>query len=303
VSLSAIAGIAGAAASLFGKDKGPSVKKQLRDQQKLEENRYKWMVTGARNAGFNPSSVLGAVGGNFANQGIQQSPMQNRLQSVGEALTTVSDILDPVRQETERLNNEIMGEQLIRLRNENANPLGTSSMRQVSRTASPVKQTVSAPVNTARQAVDWFSGAGHAGSSPADFLQGQTTTFGDSLDPEVVAEDAVTLAQNEAALKNAVPGLGLPAWWPTGDMIEQIAGDDNLLTSAHGKITPWVWAHHNRRHLYEGARDVLKPYREENNRKAARKRTSIEHRSGQRGAVTDAARTDFMRRHYPTAYD
>ena len=273
--------VAGLAAGLLGKNKQ---KKEwdFREQQKLEENRYKWMVKGAQNAGFNPSSVLGAVGGNFANQGPTQSSPMNNLARVGNVLMDFADVIDPVRAETERLNNEILNEELIQIRRQNENPFG--GVPRVRSTQSAVKNDATTQAQT---------------DAATEYLGTYQTGLGGTLSPGQLVEDVNVTAGNEQAMKPIYPEITGPSWWPTADYIEQIFGDDNIVTSWHGRLTPPIIAYNSRDAIAQRARDVLKPYRLENNRKADRRRTQTEHRYGQRGGGKDA----FMKLNFPTVFD
>ena len=279
---------AGVVASIFGKDKGPSLRKQRNNMKKIEEDRYTWMVKGARKAGFNPSSVLGAVGGNFANATpIPQSPMNN-LARVGNVLMDFADAIDPVRAETERLNNEILSEELTQIRQQNENPLGRVPVMR--RTQSAVREDAATAASNAAQA-----------GAAETFLGSFTTGFGTPLTPKDLVKDTEVTALTEQSMKNVYSkyGLGLPSWFPTGDFVEQIGGDDSFLTRLHSRALLPVMAYHNKDQLLKLARDKLKPYRVENNRKADRRRTAIEHQRGQRGGGSKA----FMKHNFPTVFD
>lgn len=67
--------------------KGKKVEQNFQEQQHLEENRFKWMVKGAQNAGFNPLSVLRSTGGQMGQMQSIQSPLGARA-ALGEAIET-----------------------------------------------------------------------------------------------------------------------------------------------------------------------------------------------------------------------
>lgn len=70
---------------LLGGDKGPSLRQQRNNMKKTEHQRFKWLVKGAQNAGFNPLSVLRATGGAMAPQLQPQTPLNARA-VLGEAI-------------------------------------------------------------------------------------------------------------------------------------------------------------------------------------------------------------------------
>lgn len=135
---SLITGGASLLGGLFGK--GPSVRKQLDDQynhqQRLETNRYQWLVDGAKKAGFNPLTALKATGGVMAPQNPVQQPLTTG-QAIGDAITTgVQNYMthDPVAEERAQLENDLLKRQIQTLDNENQR-FGVSPVR---RTSSPV---------------------------------------------------------------------------------------------------------------------------------------------------------------------
>jgi len=81
----AIAGGTKLLGGLLGK--GKKVEQNFQEQQHLEENRFRWLVSGAKNAGFNPLSVLRSTGGQMGQMQSIQSPLGARA-ALGEAIET-----------------------------------------------------------------------------------------------------------------------------------------------------------------------------------------------------------------------
>jgi len=128
--------LSGVLGGIFGK-KGPSAADEMYARQLNEEQRYKWLVTGAKNAGFNPLTVLGATGGNMQN--IQLPPQQNPLaDGVGRAIETAAAAYDPVRLESAKLENELLRQQ-IQEKNDTALRSGKVGMPVVRQTQSPIE--------------------------------------------------------------------------------------------------------------------------------------------------------------------
>jgi len=70
---------------LFQKPK--KVQWDFQERERLENERYKWLVKGAQKAGFNPLTVLRSTGGQMANVTPRQSPLGARA-AIGEAIKT-----------------------------------------------------------------------------------------------------------------------------------------------------------------------------------------------------------------------
>ena len=70
---------------LLGRGKKPE--QNFQEQQRLEEDRFKWLVTGAKRAGFNPLTVLRSTGGQMGQMQSIQSPLGSRA-ALGEAIKT-----------------------------------------------------------------------------------------------------------------------------------------------------------------------------------------------------------------------
>lgn len=191
--------------------------------RKLETSRYKWLAQGARAAGFNPASVLGAVGGNFGQVNPLQaaSPMSTG-QVVGDAIYNFADAMDPVRAETERLNNELLQAEIdaVKTRNQTApSPLG----------GLPAVQEAQGAVASGHP----FSLRGLAYGTLAK------TALGDSVTREAVRGEATAQRETDEGLKQAY-GIGGPSWWPTAGYMEEMAGDDGFLTNMHKRLNPLV---------------------------------------------------------------
>lgn len=192
---------------LFGK-KGPSLTDQRRHMQAIEENRYSWMVEGAQRAGFNPSSVLGAVGGNFANQPTDYRNPFNAMDVIGDAIVNFADMYDPVRAETQRLNNELLQEELNRVRQTREAPGGVPGVQE---TRSPVENGTRGP---------WETG------------------FGDQVTSDQVRDEAQAQLTTDQGLGHAY--IDWPDFWPTPGYMEEAFGDDSFVSNWHKKLTPWM---------------------------------------------------------------
>jgi len=216
-----VVGIGSKVAGLFG----PSDERLARRSTKQHFTNVR---DGALAAGFNPAFALASGAGGTPRTGI--SPLNSRLDNLGGALIDFADMLDPVRAETERLNNEILQEEVIRLRRRNENPFGVPGMQ---RTASPVKTT--APGEASPEAVERAKKA----------LEGTQTAFGSPLSPQNVADGAIVVRETDNATNSAYSLIDSPAWWPSADHIEFTFGDDSFVTSVHGALTPIVVGVHN----------------------------------------------------------
>jgi len=70
---------------VLGKGKKPQW--DFKEKERMENERFKWLVKGAKNAGFNPLTVLRSTGGQSGNYQTTQSPLGARA-AVGEAIKT-----------------------------------------------------------------------------------------------------------------------------------------------------------------------------------------------------------------------
>lgn len=108
---SVIAGASSLLGGVFGRSKQPGIKKQYRlgreNTELLEKNKYKWIVEGARKAGFNPLTALRATGGNLTTAPQPQSPLSSR-SYIGEAIKTFGGTYaqDAIQRATEARQNE-----------------------------------------------------------------------------------------------------------------------------------------------------------------------------------------------------
>jgi len=108
---SVIAGASSLLGGVFGRSKQPGIKKQYRlgreNTELLEKNKYKWIVEGARKAGFNPLTALRATGGNITTAPQPQSPLSSR-SYIGEAIKTFGGTYaqDAIQRATEARQNE-----------------------------------------------------------------------------------------------------------------------------------------------------------------------------------------------------
>ena len=82
------AAIAGGSQLLGGLLQKPKkVQWDFQERERLENERFKWLVKGAQKAGFNPLTVLRSSGGQMANVTPRQSPLGARA-ALGEAIKT-----------------------------------------------------------------------------------------------------------------------------------------------------------------------------------------------------------------------
>ncbi|AXL15491.1 hypothetical protein [Microviridae sp.] len=214
---------------LLGRNDPPSQatlnKRQLTQTRKMERRRYTWMRQGAEAAGYNPSSVLGAVGGNFANVNpLQAASPMNTGRLIGDAIYNFADAMDPVRAETERLNNELLKAEIDltkRRAQTAASPFG----------GVPSVQTTQSPVTSPYALKTRGTAFG--------FPTMAQTALGGSVPLKSVATEAVDQRVVDEGLKNAY-GIGGPSWWPTSGYMEEFGGDDSWLTNSHKRLNPLV---------------------------------------------------------------
>ena len=89
---------------LMGGSSGKNFEKDMIRQQIMEERRFKWLVQGAKNAGLNPLTVLGATGGQQASA---PSPISASA-VVGDSIAKWAANYDPIRDERQKLENELL---------------------------------------------------------------------------------------------------------------------------------------------------------------------------------------------------
>lgn len=143
----AIAGGAQLASGLLGKGK-TKTQWDFAERSRLEKDRFKWLVRGAKRAGFNPLTVLGATGGQMGGGPVATASPFTARQAVGDAIAAATNAYlstDPIAQETAKLENQLLRKQIDQYENEagrfGTRPIG-SSVPQVRSTASPVSQSV-----------------------------------------------------------------------------------------------------------------------------------------------------------------
>jgi len=81
----AIAGGSQLIGGLLGKSKKPEW--NFKEKRRMEQERFGWLVEGARRAGFNPLTVLRSTGGQQGDYSTTESPLGSRA-AVGEAIKT-----------------------------------------------------------------------------------------------------------------------------------------------------------------------------------------------------------------------
>lgn len=134
-------------------DSGPSLADQYGAaadaQKRLERNRYKWLVSGAKRAGFNPLTVLGATGGQMAglpSVSVPAAPLSMG-SVVGRALVDGANAYlssDPIAEASDRLDVELKKARLEQIKNENSRQIGTVPV--VRETASTVEEGGAEPL-------------------------------------------------------------------------------------------------------------------------------------------------------------
>lgn len=139
-------------------DTPEQIEEQLRlgreSQEISEKNKYKWIVEGAQEAGFNPLTALRSGGGSLATpMGTQISAVPasqaSQAASFGENLTnamgTAFNLWDPIGDRNKRLQNELLQTQIDTNRQRfDRNDQG--SMSTVQKTASPVQENYGSPI-------------------------------------------------------------------------------------------------------------------------------------------------------------
>lgn len=229
------------ASKIFGGGYTPSLQRQQRmafketkrTTQMLEKNRYDWLRQGAEKAGFNPASVLGAAGGGAIAQAspLQMASPMNTGAVIADAIYNFADAMDPVRAETERLNNELLQAEInsVKARNQvAASPLG----------GVPAVQTTQSPVTTNLSLRRTGSAFGFPGKPST-----ARTALNGPVPFDAVAQGAVDQRVADEGIKNAY-GVGGPSWWPTTGYMEEWTGDDSLITNVHKGLNPLVLGAH-----------------------------------------------------------
>jgi len=203
---------------VFGKVFGGKKKKaDFTDQARLEQNRYKWLVKGAQNAGFNPLTVLRSTGGSMG-----QVPDRAPGLSGGDILAAAVQQgaqayqkYDPVAEETAKLERDILKQERDAYAKK-APPF----LQGVRKTASPTRTTSTTAgnpldVNGSVRPYSWQDDRPTVevrdGDSwrriPADQADRLRLNRGDTL----MAEDREALDGGMSGLGNVT---GFPArWW------------------------------------------------------------------------------------------
>lgn len=142
---------------LLGGDKGPSLRQQRNNMKKTEHQRFKWLVKGAQNAGFNPLSVLRATGGAMAPQLTPQTPLNARA-ILGEAIADFGGTFaqDAIQRATEERAQEDWKERFDYGKKNAVQPLrtGSSSSGKSGKSYQNKTQAVSDPFIPLRSAGD-----------------------------------------------------------------------------------------------------------------------------------------------------
>lgn len=146
----AIMGGSTLASGLLGKKQ--KTQWDFEERRYLEKNRFKWLVRGAKRAGFNPLTVLGATGGQMGGGPTStSSPMGMRV-ALADALKSAAYAYldhDPVAEETAQLEQDLLRKQIAQIDNE-AKRYGSyttaaaanGGVPSVQRTASPTAEGV-----------------------------------------------------------------------------------------------------------------------------------------------------------------
>lgn len=170
--------------------------------QNTEEGRFKWLVKGAQDAGFNPLTVLGATGGAMGSSptaaGMQAAARTAPLSNIGNTIAQAGNqfaalMPDPIKQETQRLENQLLTKQIAQIDRE---ALRYGQPRTV-QSNSPTKSRTSYPV---------------------------TTQFG-PVAPSDVIDEAQSQRAKEQGSKNTYSQWKFPDWLPTTQTIEDWYGD------------------------------------------------------------------------------
>lgn len=113
-----ISGASSLVGGLLGrnKEKPPSSGDQRRHARKLEKGRYKWLRRGAKKAGFNPLTVLGAAGQSSGQGQLDYTPSPLGWKAaLGDAISAAGQTyasIDPVAVEGAKLDNQLKQRQI-----------------------------------------------------------------------------------------------------------------------------------------------------------------------------------------------
>lgn len=195
-------------------------------EQKTEETRdLKKMVKDAKDAGFNPLTVLNATGGQGWGAQVSSTDLDFGTMAAGAALQGIGDYW------AQQQNRELMDAQIDLAKAQAASLTGAA---QVGPFGSAVRTVQSAGRS-----------GGIAETAPRTWPVGATTTysgkaqtaFGFPLDTDAVVDESDKFRTKEEGSKNAYSYLGLPDWWPTGETIETIFGDSEIVSTLYGVAT------------------------------------------------------------------
>jgi len=106
---------------LLGRRKQKPFAQQLDEKRQHEEQRYTWLRDGAKNAGFNPLTVLGAAGHTAGNMPVDTETPLGWKAALGDAIRAGGQAFseyDPIREESLQLDNELKKRQITSFDNE-----------------------------------------------------------------------------------------------------------------------------------------------------------------------------------------
>lgn len=171
----AISGGTSLLGGLLGGEDKVGWKKQKRMARETEEERFKWLVTGAKKAGFNPLTVLGATGGAQGHIPQQSSSpfgwkqaLAGAIGSAGQAYLDANPVQSAYEKELTRnaeLKNKVLESEMVRF-NRNVTSAPTVA-RSGSFAPSSAPDGTGAPVMdlASLEAENWRVPAGHRNSN------------------------------------------------------------------------------------------------------------------------------------------
>lgn len=241
----AITGAATVASGLLGKGK-TKTQWDFQERERLEKERFKWLVKGAQKAGFNPLTVLGATGGGLGGGPVATSTPFGVRQAIADAISAGANAYlahDPVLDESKDVENELLRKQIAQYENE-ARRFGS--------------RPIGAPVPSLRK-----SPSPTVSGGPADVESPYGTQAYDATGKPLLDVDSYLLYNSkDEPLELETDYFGA---WRSGQLFPVIASDiernvspdtyDALSAYARGVSLPFrgaVWA-------YKKAKESVKP--------------------------------------------